>query len=102
MKTALILTAALGLAACGSKPPIRHPEPVIVTVEKAVAVDAPCVPNTLAPRPKYVDNKAALTAAADAAERMQLLYAGRAQRDARLNEIEPVLEGCPRGEVKKK
>lgn len=96
------LPLALLLAACGGQGiKSAGSEPIIVTKEVAVAVDAPCVPETLGPRPQYVDTKEKLLAAEDASVRMQLLYAGRAQREARLNEIEPVIDGCPRGSVKK-
>jgi len=84
------------LTACGAAVPAR-PEPIVVPQIVKVPVAAPCVPKTLAGPPEYVDTKAKLKAAADAAERMQLLYGGRAQREARLNEIEPVIAGCPRG-----
>lgn len=97
------LVPILGLAllgACATKPAPR-PEPIVVPQPVAVAVDAPCVPDTLGKAPAYVDTKDKLVGAADAAERLQLLYAGRAQREARLNEIEPIIDGCPRGSVKK-
>lgn len=95
-----IIIAALALSACASKPAPR-PEPIVVPVEVAVAVAQPCVPDTLGPKPAYVDTKSALVALGDAIdERLQLLYAGRAQREARLNELEPVVEGCPRGKSK--
>lgn len=101
MKNLVILIGLIALTACGTTAQVR-PEPIVVPQPIAVAVDAPCVPDTLGKPPVYVDSKAKLVAAADAAERMQLLYAGRAQRDARLNEIEPIIDGCPRGSVKKK
>lgn len=95
MKTLFLIPLIL-LAGCASKP-VARPEPIIVPGPPVVvAVDAPCVPKTLKGPPTYVDTKDALVRALDAAERLQLLYAGRAQREARLNEIEPVVEGCPR------
>lgn len=100
MKKSVVI-AAIALAGCGGKVK-SAPEPVIVTQPVAVAVDAPCVPDTLGPRPTYVDTSPALRAAPDAAERLQLLYAGRAQREARLNEIEPIIDACPRGSAAKK
>lgn len=104
MKSALVAGFLLSLAACGDKD-IKSPssEPVVVVKEKAVGVDAPCVPDTLKPAPEYVDTAQALRSLGDKVdERLQLLYAGRAQREARLNELEPVVAACPRGSVKKK
>jgi len=101
MKTLFLIPALILVAACGKEVKSASAEPVIVPVEVAVAVDAPCVPETLGPAPKYVDTKETLRAAPDAAVRLQLLYAGRAQREARLGELEPVVDGCPRGSTKK-
>ena len=101
MKNLVILFGLVALTACGTTREQVRPEPIVVSQPVAVAVDAPCVPDTLGPRPTYVDTKDKLKAAADAAERLQLLYAGRAQRESRLNEIEPIIDGCPRGSVKK-
>mgnify|MGYP000747660966 CR=1 FL=1 len=86
--------AALSLAACATTeaaPPER-----IVTVEVAVPVPSPCVPATLGPAPEYPDTDEALRAAPDPATRYQLLGAGRLLRNARLNEVEPVIAACPR------
>jgi hypothetical protein len=55
------------------------------------------VPKELGPPPVYVDSDSVLKKAKDAAERFQLLFAGRMQREARLNEIEPVISSCPKG-----
>lgn len=96
MKNVLILTAAL-VGACSTvqTPP---PEPIIKTVEVLVPGPAvPCVPKQLGGPPTYVDSDEALLNAKDAAERYQLLYAGRMQRKARLGEVEPVVASCPRG-----
>jgi hypothetical protein len=85
------------LSACATKP-LPRPEPIIVTHEVKVPVSLPCVPSTYDPnRPDYIDNDAKLKAAADAAERYQLLWGGRAQRQAREKENEIVIAGCPRG-----
>jgi hypothetical protein len=59
-------------------------------------VSAPCVPKSLGPEPQYVDTKDKLLSAKDAAERYQLLYGGRLQREARLGELEPIVRSCPR------
>lgn len=101
MKSLILFAIALGLAGCATKP-VPAPEPIIVPQKVAVAVDAPCVPDSLKSAPVYVDSIDALKAAVDAADRMQLLYGGRAQREARLNEIEPIIAACPHGSVKKK
>ena len=105
MKRFVLIPAVLSLAACAGTQ--ARPEPIVTTVEVPVPVAQPCVPDTLKGPPEYVDTKKALTDAGPlndlkaAAKRMQLLYAGRAQREARLNEIEPIIKGCPRGSSKK-
>jgi len=92
-----VFLVAMLLAGCSTTAP-KTAEPIIVPGPPVVvAVDAPCVPKELKPKPDYVDTKEKLLAALDAAERFQLLYGGRAQREARLNELEPIIEGCPRG-----
>jgi len=96
VKKLLIIPLLSVLAACGTTGQVR-PEPIVVPQIVKVPIAAPCVPKSLGEPPVYVDTKDKLRAAADAAERMQLLYGGRAQREARLNEIEPVIAGCPRG-----
>lgn len=94
----LLLALALPLAACGGKVK-STPEPVVETVEVVVPGEpAPCVPNTLGPRPDYPDSDSALAAAIDAAERYALLWAGRDLRMAREEELETVIDGCPREE----
>lgn len=81
------------LAGCATDeaPPVRT-----VTVEVAVPVASPCVPAGLAPAPEYPDTADALRAAPDAAQRLLLMAAGRLLRTARLNELEPVVAGCPK------
>lgn len=99
MKSLFALLFLAPLAACASRPEVR-PEPIVAPIEVAIPVAAPCVPNDLKPKPIYPDEDAALRAAADAAERYQLVLAGREKRRARLNEIEPIIEACPRGTSK--
>lgn len=100
MKGLIFLPFLLGLAACATKP-LERPEPIVVTKEVKVPVSTPCVPETYDPkRPDYVDSDERLRAAADAAERYQLLWGGRGQRQAREKENEAVISGCPRGSVK--
>jgi hypothetical protein len=55
-----------------------------------------CVPNGLAATATFPDTDEALRSAPDAASRYQLLWAGRAVRDARISELETVVGGCPR------
>lgn len=86
----------LPLAACGQKV-IERPEPIVVPVEKVVPIAGGCVPKETKAPPEYVDTDEKLKKAPDAAERYQLLWAGRAQRNARLDVIEPIIAKCPRG-----
>jgi hypothetical protein len=92
------LIPLLFLAGCAHVTPA--PEPIVAPVEVVKPIAGGCVPETLGPAPDYADTKDTLKAAKDAAERYQLLWAGRAQREARLNELEPVVAGCPRGSSK--
>jgi hypothetical protein len=90
----VILLALLALCGCATTPP-PVPEPIITTVEVKVPVTVPCVPDGYNKKaPAYVDSDPALKAAADAAERYQLLWGGRAQRIARERENEAALAGC--------
>lgn len=86
---ALALLPILALAACATKP-----EPMIRTVEVKVPVAADCVPKALAGPPAYPDTVQALKAAPGAADRYQLLAAGRLLREQRLAEVEPVIAAC--------
>jgi hypothetical protein len=52
------------------------------------------VPRTLARPPKYPDTDQALREAGGAADRYQLMAAGRLLRIQRLAELERILEGC--------
>lgn len=84
------------LASCATT--ARTPEPIVTTVEVPVPVAQPCVPDTLPQTPPtYTDTDAALRAVTDIAIRYQMLWAGRAERTARLNLLEPVVAACPRG-----
>ncbi len=86
----------LPLAACATAP-TRRPEPIVVTKEVVVpGPPAPCVPKEVGEAPVYPDTDEALKAAADPAERYQLLAAGRPLREARLRVLEPVVASCPR------
>ncbi len=93
-----LIATLLVLAAAACSPKVITPEPIVKTVYVSVPGPAlPCVPKELGPKPVYADTDAILKAAKDAAERLQLLFAGRMQREARLNEIEPVISSCPKG-----
>jgi hypothetical protein len=52
------------------------------------------VPRTLARPPKYPDTDQTLREAGGAADRYQLMAAGRLLRIQRLAELERILEGC--------
>lgn len=96
MKFLLPLTImGLGLAGCGSHV-ASTPEPIIITHVVNIPVVGACVPKELGDAPSYVDDDTSLKTAKDGAVRFQLLVAGRAQRTARLSELEPVVKGCPR------
>lgn len=92
MKTTLsLLILALGLASCATR---ETPEPRVVTVEVSVPVPVKCIPDGYHADTSFVDTVEALLNARDAAERYQLLWAGRQQRDAAINEQRVVIEGC--------
>jgi hypothetical protein len=98
---------ALALGGCQSlfprKPPpapppapAPKPPPPILMFPKPAPPPAPkaCVPKTLPPPPRYPDTDAALRAGAGAADRYQLMAAGRILRQQRLDELEKVVAGC--------
>jgi hypothetical protein len=53
-----------------------------------------CVPKSLPSPPKYPDSDAALRAAGGAADRYQLIAAGRLVRIDRLSVLEKIIAGC--------
>jgi len=59
-------------------------------------VRASCVPRNFPRAPRYPDTDAALLAAPGAADRYQLMAAGRLMRERRLAELERVVEACRR------
>ena len=111
---ALAAAAALLLAGCqgpGPKaPPLIHPRgspapaAQAPTATEASPVQSPpmagaeakarCVPRTLPRAPRYPDTDAALRDAGGAADRYQLMAAGRLLRMRRLADLEKVIEGC--------
>lgn len=93
MKIAHIFAAVFAaslVAACST----TKPEPQIRVVEGKVPVAVSCVPANLPPQPTYRVTVGDLVGAPDAAERYRLAAAGFQEREARLNEVEPVVEGC--------
>lgn len=107
---AVALAAGLALAGCqslrGKPPPLITPPPPPAEKPAApapIARPAPppppaaarsCVPRTLGAPPRYPDSDAALRNAAGAADRYQLMAAGRILRAQRLEELERVVAGC--------
>lgn len=74
--------------AAPAAPPAAPPTIVKVPVKEA------CVPKAFPKAPKYPDTDSALRDAGGAADRYQLMAAGRLLRDRRLSELEKVVEGC--------
>jgi hypothetical protein len=72
--------------------PAPVPPPVVVRVP--VPVKEACVPKSFPRAPKYPDSDAALRDAGGAADRYQLMAAGRLLRDRRLGELEKLVDGC--------
>jgi len=109
-RLALVAAATLSLAGCQTlrrerveaappPPELIAAPPVVVEVQPPAAPPnqaqpRPCVPRTLPPAPRYPDTDQALRAAPGAADRYQLMAAGRLQRQRRLEELERVVAGC--------
>ena len=106
--TLALACAVVALAGCQSmrreKPappmPPSAPPPAVVVPKPPPppppAQPAPrsCVPRSVGGAPRYPDTDAALRAAPGAADRYQLMAAGRIVRQQRLEELERVLAGC--------
>jgi hypothetical protein len=103
----LLVALALPLAGCASlKTPPRVQaladapapvaEPAVVTREVVVKVPVKeaCVPRALPGAPRYPDSDEALRNAGGAADRYQLLAAGRILRAKRLAMLERIVEAC--------
>ena len=77
-------------------PPAAAPAPA--PREVIIRVPAPareaCVPKTFPHAPKYPDTDAALRDAGGAADRYQLMAAGRLLRDRRLADLEKMVDAC--------
>lgn len=80
--------------AAPAKPPAAPPPPKEVIVKVPVPVKEACVPKAFPRAPKYPDNDAALRDAGGAADRYQLMAAGRLLRDRRLTELEKQVDAC--------
>ncbi|MBU1376417.1 MAG: hypothetical protein KKE02_14275 [Alphaproteobacteria bacterium] len=112
-RAAAVLTAAsaaLVLAGCQTLRPVKPtpvapqpaPAPVIVVPKPPPPPPPPpppaapksCVPKGLSAAPRYPDSDAALRAAPGAADRYQLLAAGRILRQERLDDLERVITAC--------
>jgi hypothetical protein len=109
----VVATAALLLAGCSTfwkrpapliipPPTPAAPAPVVVIKPAApVITPAPppakqrsCVPKNFPRAPKYPDTDGALLDAGGAADRYQLMAAGRVLRALRLAELEKIVDGC--------
>lgn len=105
------VTLGLLLAGCGAltkTPHLNLPPPAapVITAppRPAVVVKAPqpapvpirrgCIPKGFARAPAYPDTDAALRDAGGAADRYQLLAAGRVLRTLRLVELERAIDAC--------
>jgi hypothetical protein len=107
-KAGMGATLALAVAACVHAPPRPPPPPVAIqapapppepkVITREVVVKVPtkiaCVPKTLRPDMQDVDTPKALREAGGAADRYQLLAAGRILRERRLEILEKIIEGC--------
>ncbi|THD53722.1 hypothetical protein [Phenylobacterium sp.] len=105
---ATLAACALGLGACQSlQPKSAPPHLAVPPLAKAPAPAAPppqvvtvtaaaksCVSKALPRAPKYPDTDAALRDAGGAADRYQLMAAGRLLREKRLADLEKVVDGC--------
>jgi hypothetical protein len=74
--------------------PAPAPPPAQVVVRVPVPVKEACVPKSLPRAPKYPDTDVALRDAGGAADRYQLMAAGRLLRERRLADLEKVVDGC--------
>lgn len=107
----VLAAAALALSGCQTlkkkKPPapeppppvaVTPPPPPILVMPSRPAPPPPppksCVPRNLPQPPRYPDTDAALRAAPGAADRYQLMAAGRILRQQRLEDLERVIQNC--------
>ncbi len=74
---------------------VRPPPPRIIPAPPPPApVKRSCVPRNFPRAPRYPDTDAALRDAGGAADRYQLMAAGRVLKNLRLAELERIVEGC--------
>lgn len=106
----LLAVMAAGLAGCQSlsvrkiappapAPRAAPPPPLVAPPPPRVIVAPPpppksCVPRTLGGPPRYPDTDGALRAAPGAADRYQLMAAGRILRQQRLDDLERAVAAC--------
>jgi len=83
---------AAPVAEAAAAPALAPTAPVVVKVP--VPVKEACVPKNFPKAPKYPDTDAALRDAGGAADRYQMLAAGRLLRIQRLADLEKILDGC--------
>jgi len=103
-----LAAACLGLGGCSTLLPRRNPAPSVDVAPpppvraRAKPRPAPppvvekssCVPRSVPRAPRYPDTDQALRDAGGAADRYQLLAAGRILRSERLAALERIVEGC--------
>ena len=102
-----VLAGGLALAGCvtlrpapktAAAPPAPEAAVAAQTPDRVVRVIVPkpvkCVPDDLGPPPSYPDSESALRGAGGAADRYQLLAAGRILREQRLQKLEDVVRRC--------
>ena len=75
-------------------PPQAAPAPTPTKAAPPVVKAAACVPRSLPRAPKYPDTAEALRDAGGAADRYQLMAAGRILREKRLAELERAVDAC--------
>jgi hypothetical protein len=82
----------------GPSPPSEAPARVVVVTRSPPAPPPPvkvrCVPKAFPRAPRYPDTDAALRDAGGAADRYQLMAAGRILRIQRLTELEKLVDAC--------
>lgn len=109
VRGAALLIAAAAMSACATltphAPPVRTaapqparapaaPPPATKLVRVYVPKPVRCVPEDLGPPPAYPDSDQALRDAGGAADRYQLLAAGRLLREQRLQKLEEAVRRC--------
>ena len=84
--------------AAATPPPVAVAPPPVAAAPPPQVVEVPvkqaCVPKGFPRAPKYPDTDAALRDAGGAADRYQLMAAGRVLRERRLSELEKLVDGC--------